>query len=457
MRQRLLAGAILLLTFLVFLPAIHYELVYDDIEQLVNNPRLTAWSYVPGYFTNQLWANIPGQVPFYYRPVFLLWFRLLYATMGGPGELWHLASIVAHLVATACVFVFLRRLTGEFKGAALAAALFAVHPIHTEVVAWVSASGDLLLTIFLVLSVYFYARRKGAISLPSILFALLAMFTKEVGIVAPVLLFAYEWIESRFKNALVSTLPYAVAALLYIAFRVNAVRSLMIAEDPAMSVGAMVLTWPRVLATYAYHLVWPVHLSPCYDVPVVTAMWPLLLLLVLIASLLWLLRGSCANVRFGAAWFAITLAPALAIRYITWHDYVHDRYLYLPSVGIALIAAVWLGRIRFSVPRALACCAVVLVLGLGTRLDLPIWHDNIALFRRALETAPGNPAVKTSLAEAYLTAHREAEAFPLLQQIIQQYPRKAVANYNMGLYYQQIGNPQAAEYYFSISDQLSGN
>jgi protein O-mannosyl-transferase len=73
-------------------------------------------------------------------------------------------------------------MTGDFTRAALAAGLFAIHPIHTEAVAWISSAADPLLTIFLVLSVYFYADRKGPISFVSLLFATLAMFTKEAGI-----------------------------------------------------------------------------------------------------------------------------------------------------------------------------------------------------------------------------------------------------------------------------------
>lgn len=455
--KRMLAamGGIVLLTLLAFLPAIHYSLVYDDLVLIVQNPRLTAWSYVPGYFTTHFVAHSPLYAPRYYRPVSLIWLRLVYATLGAPSEIWHLSSILAHLAATACVFLLIHRLLRDFRGAALAAALFAIYPTQTETVAWVSCSGDLLLTGFLVLSVYFYAGRKGPISWPSIVFAALAMFTKEAGIVAPALILAYEWTQSHFKNAFTAAAPYSVAALLYIAFRANALGSAVSGAAPNMSVLAMVLTWPRLLAVYAHHLVWPVHLSPCYNVPVETAFWPLLLLIAVMSGLVWLLRGSGATVRFGAAWFAITLIPALAIRYLTRNDYVHDRYLYLPSVGLALIAAVGFSRIRFTRPRAFAACALALVLCWGTRLNLRIWQNSLSLFSRAAETAPNNPAVRCSLAEAYLDAHRASEALPLLQRLIEQYPDSRPVNYSLSHYYRQIGDFEAADHYMAISKQLN--
>lgn len=446
-------AAILVGTFFVFLPEIHYLLLYDDYEQLIANPRLRAWSYVPGYFTMHLWANSPVLPPLYYRPLFLLWFRFVYAVLGVPSPIWHLSSIIAHLAATACVYLLIYRLTDDAKGAALGAALFGIHPIHAETVAWVSSSGDLLLTIFVVLCVFFYVGKKGPISPLSVLFATLAMFTKETGVIAPVLILSYEWIRSNLKEAAANLPPYAFTALLYFAFRIKALGNPVTGAKPGLSVGQMVLTWPSLLAIYARHLIWPVHLSLSYDVPLETAVWPLLLLVVVLAGLVWMLRGSTANVRFGAIWFGLTLLPALLIRYINWDNYTHDRYLYLPSVGLALIAAEWLSRVRFTLPRSVAACALALILCWGTRLNMSIWHDGVSLFTRAVETAPRNMINKNNLAEAYLTAHRPADAFPILQQLLAQYPESTLANRNMARYYWQIGNQEEANRYYALSKQ----
>jgi tetratricopeptide (TPR) repeat protein len=247
-----------------------------------------------------------------------------------------------------------------------------------------------------------------------------------------------------------------VPALLYLAFRVNALDRPTTGVDSKVSVNAMVQTWPRVLEVYARHLVWPVHLGPSYDVPIETALWPLLLLIVVIVGLLWLVRKSCANIQFGAAWLAITLIPNLALRYLTFDDYVHDRYLYLPSVGLALIAAVWFSRIRFTLTRSVVACALALVLCWGTRSNLLIWRDELSLFTRAIETAPRNPTVKNDLAGVYLKANRGPEAFALLEQVLKLYPGYADANYNMALYYRQIGNSEAANHYMSIAAQQYG-
>ena len=454
MRRLLVLIAILGVTFLVFSPTIRYGLVYDDFEQIVTNPRLTDWSYVPGYFTTHLWAHSPLQLPNYYRPIFLLWLRLVDAMLGPPSPLWHWASILAHLAAAACVFMLLQRLTGNLKGAAVGAGLFAVHPIHTEAVAWISAASEPLLTVFVVLSVYFHIVRKEQISYISLSFITLAMFTKEPGIVAPALILAYEWTRSRFKEAVAASAYSVLPAVLYIACRMNALGHLAPGAPPNMSVGEMVLTWPRVLVIYATHLVWPVRLSVCYDVAVETAVWPIVTLGIVVAGLIWAVCACSADVRFGAAWFAITLIPGLSLRYLLTGDYVHDRYLYLPSVGLVLIVAVGFSRIQFTLPRAVATCAMFLLCCWGVRANLPIWHDDVVLFRRAVETAPRNPYAKNNLADAYLKSHRESEAFPLLEEVIALDPDYRLGYYNMGRYYQQTGNYAEADRYFSISDQM---
>src|SRR5208282_528804 len=215
-------GALLLLAFLVFLPTIHYALVYDDHEQIAENPRITAWSYVPGYFTTHLWAHSPLDPAYFYRPVFLLWLRLVDAVLGPPAAIWHLASVLVHLGVVVSVLLLILRLTGDWKASALSAGLFAIHPIHAEAIAWISSVSEPLLTMFMVLCVYYYAGRKGPISAVSLLFAVLAMFTKETGIVAPALILAYEWTRSNFKHAVAGAVPYMIPALLFFSLRMNA-------------------------------------------------------------------------------------------------------------------------------------------------------------------------------------------------------------------------------------------
>ncbi len=448
-------SAVLLLAFFLYLPSANYRFVSDDVLQIEYNPRLTSWTYLPGYFTQPLWAQDPQVLATYYRPLFLVWLRISRVVFGPPQPDYHLASILVELVAVGCVFLLLWRLTESVNGATLGAALFAVHPIQTESVAWLSASSDILLAIFLVLTIYFFAAGKSHISIVSLLFAAMAMFTKEIGVMAPLLIFVFAWTRSRLKEAAMRTLPYLGVAAVYLALRGYALNG-MAHSGETMSPGSAVLTWPIVLLQYALHLVWPARLSLCYYTPVGTSIWPLLLLVFAVAAIVWLLRFANRDVKFGAAWVALTLLPALALRYTTFNEFVHDRYFYTPMFGVALIAASLLARVKFP-SRAMAVAALVLAaLAIQTFRTLPIWKNNLSLFSRAIETSPNSTRVLNDLAYSYLGDHRPQDALPLLKRLLDEAPYSATVNYNMARCYQQLGDERSAAYYFSISDRLFG-
>ena len=128
---------VLMLTAVTYWPTLHYDLVYDDIPQIVQNPRVTSWSYLPGYFTSHVWANIPEASANFYRPLFLTELRLIDAVMGVPGPAWHWAALFAHLGAVLAVFFFLRAIVTNEFAAAVGTGVFALHPVQAEVATWV--------------------------------------------------------------------------------------------------------------------------------------------------------------------------------------------------------------------------------------------------------------------------------------------------------------------------------
>lgn len=447
--------ALLALVVLVYLPILRYGLVYDDSFQIAGNYRLTSWSYVPGYFTTHLWAHYPGIVEKWYRPIFLVWLRLCHVVFGTPGNAWHWGGVVAHVGATAALLALVRRMTGNFRVALLSAALFGIHPIHVESVAWISAVGDSLATAFLVLSLYFYVGRKHAVSVLSLLFALLALFTKEASVVIAGLVFACAWTRSSFKRAALDSIPYVLCTAAYFGCRYAALGTASVHENRSMSTLSAVLTWPRMLATYVGHVIWPVHLSVAYDVPVERSVWPLLLLVVALGGAVFLLRRGGAMVRFGAAWFALTLLPALVIWYLPGNDFLHDRYLYIPSVGLALAAAPLFARLTFRPPQVIAVALIAGLLCIGTVSELPPWENDIALFERAVETAPLNTTVRNNLAVRYMSEKRYDDAAAMLRRAIEIDPRDPDLYFNLGNCYELSGNFGKAAQLHAYAEQLA--
>src|ERR1035438_4257985 len=187
------------LAFLVFVPTLGFQFVYDDKPQIIQNPGIHAWRYLPHYFTSHAWAELyPHVSGNYYRPLFLLWFRLNHAMFGLAPKGWHLTTILCHVAATYMVFVLLRRLADSRWIAFCAATLFALHPVHMESVAWVSGVTDPLMAIFLIGSFLSYLsfreeKRGGWMALALVLFAL-GLLEKETIVVLGPLVFVYAWL-----------------------------------------------------------------------------------------------------------------------------------------------------------------------------------------------------------------------------------------------------------------------
>src|ERR1700686_2933995 len=139
-----------LISFCVYLPSLTSDFIYDDHYQVVKNPQIKSWNYLPRLLTSDVWSQKGGEhVGHYYRPLFSVWLLLVYTLGGLSAWFWHLSSILLHVVATYLVYRACRIFLKSTAAACFGAALYAVHPIHVDAVSWISASNELLFTIFI--------------------------------------------------------------------------------------------------------------------------------------------------------------------------------------------------------------------------------------------------------------------------------------------------------------------
>ena len=286
--SRLLLALALGLSLLCYAQVWRFSFVYDDDFQIVNNPKIHDWSHLRGYFTSHLWANAGSfdRVSNYYRPLFLVWLRVNYALFGLEAAYWHACLLALHLLAVWLTYLAALRLL-ELAGsespsrhltAAVAALIFALHPAHVEPVAWVSASSELLLTIFFLLAFVAYAehkvRGKRRWVAASIACFALALLAKETAIMFAPLVLCCELIRRsegergvvvRLGRALAGSLPWIATASMYLLVRRAALGSLGHGQVP---VGAAVAlkSLPELLWFYTRHLLWPHPQSEFYDV-----------------------------------------------------------------------------------------------------------------------------------------------------------------------------------------------
>src|SRR5919204_3758226 len=140
------------LTITLYYISLSFDFVWDDLFQIVDNPLIRSWNAVPRAFMSDLWYHV-GRGQLYYRPLFTTWSVLNYALFKLHTWGWHLGAVLLHVVAVCVIYWLARKLKLPHWTAAIAAILFAVHPIHIEPVAWVSVASDTLVTVFCMLAI----------------------------------------------------------------------------------------------------------------------------------------------------------------------------------------------------------------------------------------------------------------------------------------------------------------
>ncbi len=468
------------LTALVYLHTLVFGFVYDDVLQIFQSPALHEWRYLPQYFTSHVLAALhPGAGGNYYRPLLLSWLRLNYVMFGTDPAGWHATTVLCHVLATYLVFRVVEQISADKMVAFIAALLFGLHPAHIESVAWISGVSDPLMSCFLLGSLLTFldwrkSARVSTVVCSLILFAF-ALLSKETAVVLPLLIFVLLLVElpsdtpqsttHGLSLAIRESAPYALMALLYLVVRSRALHGF---SHPAISLSwtQIFLTWPAVLWFYSRHLLLPTGLSEFYSLNYVDhatarGFWlPLAMFaIVLLVSWFWIRAVSHNPAQRGAAWFAfamivLPLLPVLDLPSLTAGDIVHDRYLYLPSLGYVLLIALALREIGRRLPSfhrisfALAGAGVIALLFAAlTIAQQTQWTNDIQLYTRGLESAPDNLTVRDNLANALLAANQPQRAIPMYLEVLKRNPHFWRSNYNLGLAYYKTGNPAAAEDY----------
>lgn len=487
--HRAVIAAALALTFVAYAGTLGYNFVYDDQSQIVQNPNIASWKFAPLYFTQHVWSHLQVKLMGnYYRPVFLLWLLLNNTIFGLNAAWWHLATVVIHVAATFMVYLLARRLSKDSVVATVATLIFGLHPVHIEGVAWVSGVTEPLLALFLIPSFLFYlnwreARRKARLYfVASVVLYSLAMLAKETALVMPAFIVIYEWINRpaapaagpRSKRILLGlrrATPYVAVTIAYLAARTAVLGGLGHVQS-SLSLSTLVLTWPSVLWFYLKQLFWPVNLSVFYDVPYVTSpglanfAWPMIGLAAFSTGL-WLMwrklgAGDRLSMAMATAWLTLPILPVLNLSVFAEGETVHDRYLYLPSIGFAIIAAIALRHLNLGAAKLFGQpaiqSAVVLVIGLAlgvsTSSQHVYWASNLVLYHHGVSRAPESRIAKTGLANELSERGYLDEASKLYKEVVERHPTYWTAVKSMGCNLMRLGKYEDAAAYLSRGIEL---
>ena len=447
-----LVGLLLFLsTLALYYPALGNGFVnYDDPAYVTANlqvqQRLTSRS-LAWAFTSTAEANW-HPLTWISHMLDVQWFELRPAGHHAQSVLWHAVNVVL-------LFLLLAKATGFVGRSALVAALFAVHPLNVESVAWVAERKTVLCAFFFLvtLAAYgWYAKRPraGRYLAVALLFAL-ALMAKPMAITLPFALLLVDfWPLQRFPQMPLSKLALEKIPLLALSAASAAIT--LYAQRAGGAVGSaelLPLSMRVENAIYSYFIyvekaVWPSRLAVFYPHPEGSlALWKVLgaaAVLAAITALCWHFRGSRHERLYllvGWFWFLGTLAPVIGIVQVGRQAWA-DRYAYLPLWGLFVIA-VWLlseAAAQISLSRAAqVVIALAVLLGYSAMAysQIQYWRNSYSLFTHAIRVTSANPTAEGNLGSALMEMQRPDLALPHLERAIQLTPTLSTPHYNLGV------------------------
>ncbi len=458
-------------TILAFLPVLDAGFVgYDDDYQIKNNPHVHAGLTGPSL----AWAFTTFAVG-NWRPLTWISHMLDCQLYGLNPAGHHVTSLALHVTSVLLLFVALSRLTNAPWKSALVAALFSVHPLQVESVAWIAARGSVLSTVFWMLTLLAYisyARRGGlAKYVPVVLLLTLGLLSKPMLVSLPIVLLILDYWPLRKPPRLPNpdtrqsswflvgeklplfALSAASCVVTYYAQRGGTGPGVSRLGDLALSVRLDNAVVSYV--AYLVKMVWPAKLAVIYPHPLRSILvWHVAgsgLLLVLISVAAIQVRKTRPYVLAGWLWYVITLIPVIGLVQVGEQS-MADRYAYVPLIGIFVIIA-WgvpdlLGK-RFASRQgrlALACVAGALmaVLIVRTHVQAGYWRDSVSLFTRTLQVTRNNYVAHLNLGAA-LEAREDWDAAKRhYEEALRLQPDWPEALYNYGVLMGKTGNPDAA-------------
>ena len=446
---------------------------YDDGSMIVTNPAVHGLDRLPSHFVSTTAGNEEEQPS--YRPLVMATYVLNYAWGRTDPTGYHVVNIGLHL-ATACLVILLGwNLTGDRLAAFLGGLLFALHPIQTEAVNYITARSSVLYSAAALAAVVLFIRyrrspRPGMLAWASLSYAA-ALLSKEAAVVVPVLLVGYDVIVRRCgRRDLVRWLrPHAVFALLTLAFLALR-RTLLGAATLPAAHGDPLVAMMTVAAVVKKTLVGqlaPVSLSVSHAFgPTRVVNADALLACGLLAALLVAsatLRRKAPLAAFAAWWFPVGLLPLAALPMITSLALYQENRGYLSTVALAMLAgpvmAWWWGAdgraigedvtAERSEPVAVSGARWLrrgLLVGLFAVMAVavvqrnPVWRDDLTLWTDVLNKAPGNQAAYVNVGgghQARGDLHAAAEVY---QRALERFPNNGILHNNLGVMYRSRGD-----------------
>ena len=482
---------LVVITWLVFGQTVRYDFVnYDDNEYVYANPAITS-----GLTPQGITYAFSGRHARNWHPLTTLSHMLDCQLWGVRAGGHHLTNLVLHTIAVVLLFLVLKQMTGAIWQSTFVAALFAIHPLRVESVAWISERKDVLSAIFfmLTLGAYFHYARSpslGRYVTMSIMFAL-GLLSKSMLVTVPFILLLLDyWPLERFggrssiKRLVLEKIPLLALSAAG-GFVTLWVQQSSVARTEQLPLVSRIGNGLVSCVIYVKQMIWPVGLAVFYPHPGdQLPVWEVglaIVLLGLVSAGVIALRHKRPYLVTGWFWYLTMLVPVIGLIQVGSQAHA-DRYTYLPQIGLYLLLA-WAITDALTSPfqrRILAATASVAIIALawcahiqasywrngeslwGHALAVTSWnfmaHDGLGeclanrghldeaidQFQLALNIAPGYREIETNLMLALTKKGRTDEAITHLQALLKEDPNDAQLHYNLGNALRKKGDSRGA-------------
>ncbi len=386
-----------------------------------------------------------------------------------------LFNVLLHILSSLLLYAVLYRITGSTWKSGLVAALFALHPLHVESVAWLTERKDVLSGLFWMATIYAYA---GYVETPgwkkyllSMFLFILALMSKPMVVTLPcVLLLLDFWPFVRLENEKISLLVKEKIPFFILSAGSSAVTFMAHKNDAALRTLEEVSMYHRfanaadAYVIYLKKTLLPFDLAAFYTIPAHYPGWQVAANLMVLCTLtvIVIMAYNQRYLAIGWFWFIGTLVPVIGI--VTWGFHkMADRFIYLPSIGL-FIALVW-GmealfkklKLRKKLVTSIAM-SILIILSLVSWVQVGYWKDFITLFSHANKVSPGNWWGLTALGGAYAHEGHADKAITLYREALAINPDYHVTHYMLGLSLIKTGHKKEALAAFSealrVNDEM---
>jgi tetratricopeptide (TPR) repeat protein len=431
-----ICAALIAITWAVFGQTVGHEFVnFDDPNYVSENPQIHAglnWQSIVWAFTHVHSHN--------WHPLTTMSHMLDWQLFGAKPGAHHFVNVLLHTIGAVLLFLLLEQMTGRIWPSAFVAAIFAIHPLHVESVAWISERKDVLSGVFFMLTLltYFRYTRKpgvGRYLTMSFLFAC-GLMSKPMLVTLPIVLLLLDyWPLERFgklnaKKLIAEKIPLLVLSI------GSAVATLIVQSGGVglVPLEVLPLSWRITNALAAYlvyiwQMIWPADLALIYRHPGKLPIWQVAgAAAVLIAVMLavFALRKRSPYLVVGWLWYLVMLVPVLGLVQVGGQAHA-DRYTYLPQIGLCL-AVSWgvidLASFRRYYGAILGAAVAIIISALAFRAAGQVWywHDSERLWRHSLAVTTQNDMAHLGLGQLFLDQKRLDDAIAELQTVVARHP-----------------------------------